>query len=129
MTLPGKEGAEQIKRMMTNLRHQPPQEIAGSVVTKIHDTLTGKIFDPRILSECEKSGLPTSDVLQFALADGSKVSVRPSGTEPKIKFYVSAKMAIDPNCSAQTLQEAKLKCQQRVAALEGAFTAMAKPGV
>ena len=74
----GQSGAEEIKAMMTTFRTNPHTSLAGEKVERIADYL-----------ECEKSGLPSSNVLQYFLSDGSKVSVRPSGTEPKIKFYFS----------------------------------------
>ncbi|MDX9930893.1 MAG: phospho-sugar mutase [Bacteroidales bacterium] len=84
----GKEGAEEIRRMMVGYRNNPPAEIAGRKVVRISDYETGVITD-RISGKTEPTGLVKSDVLQFFLEDGSKISVRPSGTEPKIKFYFS----------------------------------------
>ncbi len=86
----GKSGAEEIQQMMKDYRDNPPSEINGSKVVcikdyKLHestDTLTGKK---------EPITLPASNVLQFFTADGNKVTVRPSGTEPKIKFYFGVK--------------------------------------
>ncbi|MBQ2386643.1 MAG: phospho-sugar mutase [Bacteroidales bacterium] len=74
----GKSGAEEIAKMMNDFRNTPPQTIDGVSVTQIIDYL-----------KLEITGLPKSNVLQYFLSDGSKVSVRPSGTEPKIKFYFS----------------------------------------
>lgn len=74
----GKSGAEEIAKMMNDFRNTPPQTIDGVSVTQIIDYLKPEI-----------TGLPKSNVLQYFLSDGSKVSVRPSGTEPKIKFYFS----------------------------------------
>lgn len=74
----GKSGAEEIAKMMNDFRNTPPQTIDGVAVTQIIDYLKPEI-----------TGLPKSNVLQYFLSDGSKVSVRPSGTEPKIKFYFS----------------------------------------
>lgn len=88
ITKKGKEGAEAIKAMMNTFRKNPPQEINGSRVIKLLDYTNSTEKD--ILSGEEKSiPLPTSNVLQFILEDGSKISARPSGTEPKIKFYFS----------------------------------------
>ncbi|OQY00596.1 MAG: phosphoglucomutase [Bacteroidetes bacterium 4572_117] len=86
----GKEGAEEIVSIMTNLRETPPIEISGSKVVLVKDYLqsTSKDMETGVV---EKINLPSSNVLQFFLHDGSKISVRPSGTEPKIKFYVSVK--------------------------------------
>ena len=76
----GKSGAEEIAAIMTGLRTNPPKDLCGSPVTKVIDYL-----------EPEKTGQPKSNVLQFFDEAGDVVSVRPSGTEPKIKFYFGAK--------------------------------------
>jgi phosphoglucomutase len=76
----GIAGAREIQQMMVDLRANPPQELCGSPVTKVIDYL-----------EPEKTGQPSSNVLQFFDEAGDVVSVRPSGTEPKIKFYFGAK--------------------------------------
>ncbi len=76
----GKSGAEQIQQIMANYRSCPPKEIAGSPLVKVID-----------YNKPEETGLPKSNVLQFFNAAGDVVSVRPSGTEPKIKFYFGAK--------------------------------------
>jgi len=86
ITKKGKEGLEEIKQMMVNYRNNPPKEINGSKVICIKDYLLHQTLD-LITGKTEKIDLPTSDVLQFFTEDGSKVSVRPSGTEPKIKYY------------------------------------------
>ena len=87
---PGKSGAEEIKAMMENFRANPPKELGGSpvVLTK----------DYKVLKQTDNAGyvadldMPeTSNVIQYFCEDGTKVSVRPSGTEPKIKFYIEAK--------------------------------------
>ncbi|MBR0109648.1 MAG: phospho-sugar mutase [Bacteroidales bacterium] len=78
----GKSGAEEIAAIMAGLRADPPKDLCGSPVTKIIDYL-----------EPEKTGQPKSNVLQFFDEAGDVVSVRPSGTEPKIKFYFGAKGA------------------------------------
>jgi phosphoglucomutase len=94
---PGKAGADEIKAMMENFRANRPQSLAGSVVvcTKDYGTLTqydaeGNAAD---LDMPEKS-----NVLQWYTADGTKVSVRPSGTEPKIKFYIEVKAEMECSC-------------------------------
>ena len=86
ITKKGKEGLEEIKQMMVNYRNNPPKEINGSKVICIKDYLLHETKD-LITGKTEKIDLPASDVLQFFTEDGSKVSVRPSGTEPKIKYY------------------------------------------
>ncbi|OFX88588.1 MAG: phosphoglucomutase [Bacteroidetes bacterium GWF2_33_16] len=82
----GKSGEEEIKKIMENYRNSPPQTINNSNVMLIHDFQKQKTFD-QISHLRYDINLPKSDVLQFILQDGSKISVRPSGTEPKIKFY------------------------------------------
>ncbi len=88
ITKKGQQGEQEIKAMMDKLRNNPPSEINGSRVARLLDY---KILKERDLLNGKESSLdfPSSDVLQFYLEDGSKVSVRPSGTEPKIKFYIS----------------------------------------
>lgn len=84
----GKSGAEEIKKMMDDLRNAPPETINNSPVMLIHDFQIQTTYD--LLSHLRyQITLPKSNVLQFILQDGSKISVRPSGTEPKIKFYFS----------------------------------------
>ena len=84
---PGKTGADEIKAMMDNFRANPPREIAGSPVVKVKDFKTLKETDGNGNSTDLQMPEP-SNVLQWFTADGTKVSVRPSGTEPKIKFYI-----------------------------------------
>ncbi len=86
----GKKGEEEIKQMMESYRLTPPAEINGSKVMVIHDYLLQQSHD-KVIDKVTKLTLPKSDVLQFITGDGSKISVRPSGTEPKIKFYFSVK--------------------------------------
>jgi len=84
----GKSGAEEIQQMMTRFRENPPDEINGSGVILIRDYLKQVATDTGSGRQ-EQIDLPRSNVLQFLLEDGSKISIRPSGTEPKIKFYFS----------------------------------------
>ncbi|ATL48112.1 phosphoglucomutase [Chitinophaga caeni] len=88
ITKKGMKGAEEIAAMMQSYRTAPPATINGSEVLKIYDYQTQQITE---LKSGQVTGidLPVSNVLQFVLADGSKISARPSGTEPKIKFYFS----------------------------------------
>lgn len=87
----GKSGAEEIEAMMKNYRNNPMKEIAGSKVILVKDYATLVAND---LTENEKYTIDmptTSNVLQYFTEDGTKVSIRPSGTEPKIKFYIEVK--------------------------------------
>ncbi len=85
---PGKSGAEEIVNMMKNFRENPQKEIAGSPVVLIKDFLSLEQKDVKT-GNVSKLNMPaTSNVLQYFTEDGTKVSIRPSGTEPKIKFYI-----------------------------------------
>ena len=90
ITKKGKSGAEEIQKMMENFRNNPPQSINNSNVMLIHDFQKQKTFD-QISQLRYEINLPKSNVLQFILKDSSKISIRPSGTEPKIKFYFGVK--------------------------------------
>lgn len=128
LTLPGKDGAEAIKRMMDRMRTSPPQVIDGIPVAKLRD------FEMRQELACEAGAfkkvgdlsLPKSDVLQFILNDGTKISVRPSGTEPKIKFYVSVREQEARGKTGPALEAIKQRCTARVKRIEEIFVALAK---
>ena len=105
---PGKTGADEIKQMMTNFRNNPPQELGGSkvVLTKDFLSLEAKKADGTV----EKLEMPdTSNVLQWFCDDNTKVSVRPSGTEPKIKFYLEVK---DPSFKCAGCYERCMKASE-----------------
>ena len=109
---PGKSGAEEIKAMMENYRNNSPKEIAGSKVVCTKDFKT--------LQQRDENGVVTpldmpepSNVLQWFCADGTKVSVRPSGTEPKIKFYLEVKGEMKcPGCYDRCDKEADKKIEE-----------------
>ncbi len=84
----GKSGADEIKQIMVNFRKNKPTSLNNSKVISVHDYLESKSYD-LVKNQETPILLPKSDVLQFILEDGSKISLRPSGTEPKIKIYVS----------------------------------------
>jgi phosphoglucomutase len=88
ITKKGMNGAKEIAEMMENYRNHPPKTIDGVPVVLLHDYELRISKDLQSGAQCEIN-LPKSNVLQFVLADGSKISARPSGTEPKIKFYFS----------------------------------------
>jgi phosphoglucomutase len=109
----GKEGADEIKAMMKGYRNDPPKMINSSRVVKINDYEQQKSTD-MVTGNSSTISLVKSDVLQFFLEDGSKISVRPSGTEPKIKFYfsVNAKLA-----SADKFEETEKLLEERISAI------------
>jgi len=88
LTKTGKSGLEEIQAMMDKFRDQTPDSINGSTVALVHDFEKSQTID-KISDLRYDISLPKSNVLQFDLVDGTKITVRPSGTEPKIKFYVS----------------------------------------
>ncbi len=109
----GTEGAEEIKTMMTGYRNNPPMVINNSRVIRIDD------YDLLISTDCIsgkkiKIDLLQSDVLQFFLEDGTKISVRPSGTEPKIKFYFSVNTKLE---SPGEFEETSKYLDQRIDAI------------
>jgi phosphoglucomutase len=93
----GKSGAEEIEQMMVNFRNNPPKQLAGSKLSVIKDYETLK--EKNLMAGTDKpiNQKITSNVLQFFTVDGTKVSVRPSGTEPKIKFYIEVKDSLVSN--------------------------------
>lgn len=90
----GKKGAEEIQQMMADLRANPPKEICGSEVVTMLDYQSLKATDISS-GDFRDLDFPKSNVLQFFTEDGSKISARPSGTEPKIKFYFSVNAPLD----------------------------------
>lgn len=94
ITRKGQNGAREISEMMQQFRDNPPTSLHGSRVTHLLDYQTRQAKD-LATGETTAITLPKSNVLQFILEDGSKVSARPSGTEPKIKFYFSVRAKLD----------------------------------
>jgi len=95
-TQKGKEGADRIKAMMEEYRNKPPKEISGIRVTRTEDYLKSERIFP-LENRSEDLDLPVADVLIFILEDYSKIAIRPSGTEPKIKFYFSVINKLEQN--------------------------------
>lgn len=91
----GKSGAEEIQQKMADYRTNPPREIAGSKVKIIKDYKTLKMTDLDSGKVTDMKMPTTSNVLQFFTEDGTKISVRPSGTEPKIKYYIEVREKMD----------------------------------
>jgi phosphoglucomutase len=110
----GQRGEQEIKAMMEKFRNNPPSEINGTKVARALDYKTLK--EKNLLTGKETTlDFPKSDVLQFYLEDGSKVSVRPSGTEPKIKFYISVNQKLE---SAKVFEEADKVLDQKIKRIE-----------
>lgn len=108
---PGKSGADEIKAMMDRFRANPPKELAGSPVVVTKDYKVLKAFDAQ--GNATALDFPeTSNVLQWFTEDGTKVSVRPSGTEPKIKFYIEVRGDMEcPKCYKAVRAEAQKKVE------------------
>ena len=110
----GKEGQEEIARMMTQHRNNPPQSLGGSPVITVKDYLTGESLDV-------KSGRKTpidmekSNVLQFITADSTIVSIRPSGTEPKIKFYFGVRGEL---CCEDKFEETRQTMERKIESIK-----------
>ena len=113
----GKSGAEEIQQMMDRFRKDPPVSMNGSEVTVIHDYLEQETLE-RASGKRTKIDLPKSNVLQFLLKDGSKVSVRPSGTEPKIKFYFSVREKLE---SREKYGAVKQELEARIEGMKNAL--------
>ena len=106
----GRKGAEEIRQMLKNYRENPPEELGGSKIVTVKDYKTGeeKNVETGAVSAID---LPSSNVLQFITEDGSMVTVRPSGTEPKIKFYCSVNTKLQNKAEfdeAKTVLETKI---------------------
>jgi len=111
LTKQGKQGADEINAIMSDFRNNPPKQIAGSTVVLIKDINNNSVLNIET-GKTTETGLPKSNVLQFFLNDGSKISVRPSGTEPKIKFYVSVNTPVNNNSELLTKhQELELRIE------------------
>ncbi|TCC91605.1 phospho-sugar mutase [Pedobacter frigiditerrae] len=110
ITKKGKTGAEEIKAMMETFRNNPPAKLGGSEVVTLKDYELNKETDIKAGSSKEL-GFPKSDVLQFITADGSIISARPSGTEPKIKFYCSVNTSLE---SAEDFKATEEKLAEKI---------------
>src|SRR5665213_3480638 len=106
ITKKGMNGSKEISDMMQGYRDNPPKEIAGSAVVELYDYEKQEKKNLKT-NEVEKIELPKSNVLQFVTEGGSKISARPSGTEPKIKFYFSVNMPLK-NISGYEVANEKL---------------------
>ncbi|MCP9770134.1 phospho-sugar mutase [Lacihabitans sp. LS3-19] len=117
VTKKGKTGAEEIQQMMTDFRTNPPKSLAGSKVIRMDDlgalTRTDMKTGAVTVIESGKMGMGSSNVLQFFTEDGTKFTCRPSGTEPKIKFYIGVKDKLKNKSEFnETLEKLKLKASK-----------------
>ncbi len=110
ITMQGKSGADEIQAMMKNLRDNPPVSLGGDKIVRVFDYKTQSVLD--VLSG-KKSviDLPSSNVLQFITESGSKITARPSGTEPKIKFYFGLKSKVS---SLEAIDSKKAELQSNI---------------
>ena len=113
VTKPGKSGADEIKQMMADFRQAPPASLGGSPVVTVKDYQT--LLQTVNGAESPLDMPATSNVLQWFTADGTKISVRPSGTEPKIKFYVEVKGSMP---TAADYDRAVAEAQAKVGAIK-----------
>ncbi len=110
ITKKGKSGAEEIQQMMQDMRANPPETIAGSPVVTVSDYKFSTVKNLQTGEE-SKLDMESSNVLQYLTADGSKISARPSGTEPKIKFYFSVN---EPLASKEAYDATEQKLREKV---------------
>ncbi len=119
-TLPGREGAAKIAAAMAALRENPPRSLGGLAVDVFSDLTTGEITDLRD-GRTSRSTLPPGDVLAFDLAGGSRVLARPSGTEPKIKFYFEV---CEPVTAGEPMADAHARAAVRMKAMQSDLLAV-----
>ncbi|MGE0712846.1 MAG: phospho-sugar mutase [Planctomycetota bacterium] len=121
-TFPGQEGQQVMREIMTRLRQDPPREIGGVSVLAMRDYVGGERL---VLASGarERLSLPASDVMVFELATLDRIIARPSGTEPKIKFYFDVR---EPIAAGEPLAAARERAQARLVRLQDAFVALAQ---
>jgi phosphoglucomutase len=108
---PGKTGADEIEQIMINFRETPPKVLAGSKLSVVKDYKTLIAKNVITGKESKIAQKTTSNVLQFFTEDGTKISVRPSGTEPKIKFYIEVK---DKLCCREEFDKTDAKAEKKI---------------
>jgi phosphoglucomutase len=117
ITIKGSAGITQIKEMMNVIRKNTPLDFAGIKTKIVKDYLTQKLIDLTDATKNADISLPKSDVLQFVLEDESIITLRPSGTEPKIKFYFS----VNASVSLDNLEENKKLLRDKIGILKQAL--------
>ncbi len=111
--LKGEKGKAQMEEMMSSMRNSPPAEFGAIPLSLMKDYKTGETSNLETGKKVKDISLPSSNVLQFLLKDGSMVTIRPSGTEPKIKFYASCKAE-----QGQDLDKAKMEVASKLKKIE-----------
>lgn len=111
MVRKGRKGAEEIKEMMRNFRENPPKELAGQTIVKILDYASLTSLDVASGKQSALEMPTTSNVLQYYTDGGIKLSIRPSGTEPKIKFYICVKESVSKR---EDLTKARQSAQTKI---------------
>ena len=110
LTKKGIDGAAEIKQMMIDMREKPLQEINGNRVVMVED-YQNSVATNLITQEKESINIPKSDVLIYYLEDGTKICARPSGTEPKIKFYISVNTFLE---SQEAFENTELELNEKI---------------
>ncbi|MHA7128762.1 phospho-sugar mutase [Algoriphagus namhaensis] len=118
VTKKGKDGAEQIQALMDGFRTNPPFEMNGIAVERIVDVKAGTITHTQN-GQTEKLEIDSSNVMQFYLSDGSKISARPSGTEPKIKYYFSVNAPLSDALDYRTVEQ---QLEEKIEGLKAYFS-------
>ena len=108
---PGAAGGETMKAIMAKLRAEGLKTLAGKRVVRIRDVGESVVYDPADAAHKQPIALPKSNVLQFFLEDGTVVSARPSGTEPKIKFYINCSVPVENNNLSAARDAADKECE------------------
>jgi phosphomannomutase len=121
LVLPGSDGAQRIAAMMQQLRDSRPRNLAGHKVIRIRDVLDGRVLDPAS-GESSRLSLPSGNVLAFDLNADCRVIARPSGTEPKIKFYIEVREAM---AESEPLQASERRAKEHMDTLAEAFMGLA----
>lgn len=121
VTLPGAEGQAQIERIMERFRADPPSCIGALGVAAVNDYRTG---ERRAGGQVVRLTLPSSNVIAYELEGGSRVTLRPSGTEPKIKYYFELRENPRPD---ESIADARQRATEKLALVESAFLTLAEP--
>jgi phosphomannomutase len=121
VTLKGADGAARIERIMDAFRAEPPERVADEDVVTVTDVLRGTRLD-RAKGSSEAIALPASNVLALGFGDGSRITLRPSGTEPKVKYYFDVREAV---ADGESVTVARERANRRLDKLRSAFVEMA----